>query len=156
MVHSCRRAACAANEPVFLRQRPAWEIAQSPSLPTLSALDAFYGHMADMGLRYGEEFRPIRELSAGAGKSCWSRLRLGTAISAACRPSIRCIPCSFDGALQISPLVPRRLKAAPPGCGFRFALHAFCFLARPGASSRVRAGVKQANDEFVEGGIELV
>ena len=25
--------------------------------------------MSDLGLRYGEEFRPVRELSAGAGES---------------------------------------------------------------------------------------
>jgi acyl transferase domain-containing protein len=28
-------------------------------------LDSFYGHMSDLGLCYGEEFRPIRGLSAG-------------------------------------------------------------------------------------------
>ena len=31
------------------------------------AVEDFYRHMSDLGLRYGEEFRPIRELSAGNG-----------------------------------------------------------------------------------------
>ena len=30
---------------------------------------AFYGHMSDLGLRYGDEFKPVRELAAGSGKS---------------------------------------------------------------------------------------
>ena len=29
----------------------------------------FYGHMSDLGLRYGDEFKPVRELAAGGGKS---------------------------------------------------------------------------------------
>ena len=33
------------------------------------AVDGFYRHMSDLGLPYGEEFRPIRELSAGGGQS---------------------------------------------------------------------------------------
>src|SRR6202043_2071504 len=45
-----------------------WETAQPPGLEAVG-LDTFYGHMSDMGLCYGEEFRPIRELSAGAVRS---------------------------------------------------------------------------------------
>src|SRR3984893_14275162 len=45
-----------------------WETAQAPGLEAVG-LDTFYGHMSDMGLCYGEEFRPVRELSAGAGRA---------------------------------------------------------------------------------------
>ena len=36
-------------------------------------VEGFYRYMSDLGLRYGEEFRPIRELSAGAGtrRAAW-------------------------------------------------------------------------------------
>ena len=40
-----------------------------PSGTQSVAVDGFYRHMNDLGLRYGEEFRPVRELSAGAGQS---------------------------------------------------------------------------------------
>jgi len=40
----------------------------------------FYRHMSDIGLRYGEEFRPIRELAAGGGKST-GRVSLSEAVS---------------------------------------------------------------------------
>jgi len=44
----------------------AWATAQPIGLNAVK-VDAFYEHMNDLGLRYGEEFRPIRELSAGRG-----------------------------------------------------------------------------------------
>ena len=40
-----------------------WE--QAPDAEPVDVKD-FYRHMSDLGLRYGEEFRPIRELSAGS------------------------------------------------------------------------------------------
>ena len=47
-----------------------WE--QAPDAQPI-AVEDFYRHMSDLGLRYGEEFRPIRELSAGAGRLGWTR-----------------------------------------------------------------------------------
>src|SRR6185436_4123405 len=32
-------------------------------------VEGFYRHMSDLGLKYGEEFQPIRELFAGGGES---------------------------------------------------------------------------------------
>ena len=46
----------------------AWDVPKEDCLESVG-LGKFYGHMSDLGLRYGEEFRPIRELSAGAGRS---------------------------------------------------------------------------------------
>ena len=64
----------------------------------------FYGHMSDLGLRYGEEFRPIRELSAGAGQSA-GKVSLSERIahragrvSIASRPFRRCIANLFRGS----------------------------------------------------------
>jgi hypothetical protein len=127
----------------------AWETSTLPNV----GLDTFYGHMADMGLRYGEEFRPIRELSAGAGKSS-GRVSLGATIAprAAEYPLH---PVLFDGALQIFSAGAATIEGRTAGLRLPVRFARILFLRSPGASSLVRAGVKQANDEFVEGGIEL-
>jgi acyl transferase domain-containing protein/NADPH:quinone reductase-like Zn-dependent oxidoreductase/SAM-dependent methyltransferase/acyl carrier protein len=127
----------------------AWGTSTLPNV----GLDTFYGHMADMGLRYGEEFRPIRELSAGPGKSS-GRVSLGAAIAprAAEYPLH---PVLFDGALQIFSAGAATIEGRTAGLRLPVRFARILFLRSPGASSLVRAGVKQANDEFVEGGIEL-
>lgn len=127
----------------------AWE---APNLSNVR-LDTFYGHMADMGLRYGEEFRPIRELSAGAGKSS-GRVSLGQTIAqrAADYPLH---PVLFDGALQIFSAGAATIEGRTAGLRLPVRFSRILFLRTPGASSLVHACVKQANDEFVEGGIEL-
>ncbi len=116
-------------------------------------LDAFYGHMSDMGLRYGEEFRPIRELFAGAGKSS-GRVSLGEAIANRAG-EYPLHPVLFDGALQIFSAGAATIEGRTAGLRLPVRFSRILFLRSPGASSLVRAGVKQANDEFVEGGIEL-
>lgn len=127
----------------------AWE---SSSLPTVG-LDTFYGHMADMGLRYGEEFRPIRELSAGAGKSS-GRVSLGQTIAARAA-EYPLHPVLFDGALQIFSAGAATIEGRTAGLRLPVRFARILFLRSPGAASQVRAGVKQANDEFVEGNIDL-
>src|SRR6185369_14293117 len=54
-----------------------WE--QPGEIPSV-AIDGFYRHLSDLGLRYGEEFRPVHELSAGDGQSV-GRLALSEAIA---------------------------------------------------------------------------
>lgn len=127
----------------------AWETSTLPNV----GLDTFYGHMADMGLRYGEEFRPIRELSAGAGKSS-GRVSLGQAIASRVA-EYPLHPVLFDGALQIFSAGAATIEGRTAGLRLPVRFARILFLRSPGASSLVRAGVKQANDEFVEGGIEL-
>ncbi|MDI1314782.1 type I polyketide synthase [Prosthecobacter sp.] len=126
-----------------------WEASKLPAV----GLDTFYDHMSDMGLRYGEEFRPIRELSASDGKSA-GRVSLGAAIAprAAEYPLH---PVLFDGALQIFSAGAATVEGRTAGLRLPVRFARILFLRTPGASSRVRAGVKDANDEFVEGGIEL-
>ena len=46
----------------------AWSGLQGTSLHPVE-ISGFYNHLSDLGLRYGEEFRPIRELAAGGGRS---------------------------------------------------------------------------------------
>ncbi len=62
-------------------------------------VEDFYRHMSDLGLRYGAEFQPIRELSAAAGRST-GRVALSEAISP--RAGEYAVhPVLFDGALQV-------------------------------------------------------
>ncbi len=126
-----------------------WETSKLPAV----GLDTFYDHMSDMGLRYGEEFRPIRELSASAGKSA-GRVALSAAIAprAAEYPLH---PVLFDGALQIFSAGAATVEGRTAGLRLPVRFARILFLRTPGASSRVCAGVKDANDEFVEGGIDL-
>lgn len=113
----------------------------------------FYGHMSDLGLRYGDEFKPIRELSAGGGKSA-GKVSLSEAISD--RASEYALhPVLFDGALQVfsagaKTIEDRKAKMKLP---VRFAK--ILFLRSPGASSLVRAGVLHFNEELIEGRIAL-
>ncbi len=130
----------------------AWETTPAPGLEAV-ALDAFYAHMADMGLRYGEEFRPIRELSAGAGNSA-GRVSLSETIAHRAG-EYPLHPVLFDGALQIFSAGAATVEGRTAGLRLPVRFARILFLKSPGASSLVRAGVKQANDEFVEGGMDL-
>jgi acyl transferase domain-containing protein/NADPH:quinone reductase-like Zn-dependent oxidoreductase/acyl carrier protein/SAM-dependent methyltransferase len=116
-------------------------------------VDGFYRYMSDLGLRYGEGFRPIRELAAGQGHSSG---RVSLSENLADRAGEYPLhPVLFDGALQTfsagaATVENRRSRMKLP---VRFAR--ILFLHSPGASTRVRASVLQCNDEFVEGRIGL-
>ncbi|MDZ4405947.1 SDR family NAD(P)-dependent oxidoreductase [Prosthecobacter sp.] len=129
-----------------------WETTQSADLKSVT-VDDFYGHMSDMGLRYGDEFRPIRELSAGAGKSAGS-ISLSDAIAHRAG-EYPLHPVLFDGALQIFSAGAATVEGRTAGLRLPVRFARILFLRSPGASSLVRAGVKQANDELVEGNIDL-
>ena len=128
-----------------------WEVPGAGLGPI--AVGPFYGHMSDLGLRYGDEFQPIRELFAGGGKST-GRVSLSEAISdRAAEYALH--PVLLDGALQVfsagaKTVEDRRSKMKLP-VGFARIL----FLRSPGASSLVRAGVLHFNDELITGRIAL-
>ncbi|MBC8125530.1 MAG: polyketide synthase dehydratase domain-containing protein, partial [Gloeobacteraceae cyanobacterium ES-bin-144] len=124
----------------------------APALETVQ-LDTFYGHMSEMGLRYGEEFRPIRELSASDGKSK-GRVSLSKTIADRA-DEYPLHPVLFDGALQIFSAGAATVEGRTAGLRLPVRFARILFLRSPGASSLVRAGVKVANDELVEGGIDL-
>jgi acyl transferase domain-containing protein/acyl carrier protein len=116
-------------------------------------VEGFYRYMSDLGLRYGEEFRPIRELAAGAGHSA-GRVTLSEAIAGRAG-EYALHPVLFDGALQTfsagaATVESRRSRMKLP---VRFAR--ILFLRSPGAAVQVQAGVVQCNEEFVEGRIGL-
>jgi NADPH:quinone reductase-like Zn-dependent oxidoreductase/malonyl CoA-acyl carrier protein transacylase/SAM-dependent methyltransferase/acyl carrier protein len=117
------------------------------------AVDGFYRRMNDLGLRYGEEFRPVRELSAGAGRSTGHVVLSATLSPRAGEYAMH--PVIFDGALQVfsagaATVEDRQARMKLP-VGFRRIL----FLDSPGPSSRVCAKVREFSDDLLEGDIAL-
>jgi acyl transferase domain-containing protein/acyl carrier protein len=113
----------------------------------------FYGHMSDLGLRYGDEFKPVRELAAGGGKAK-GRVSLSKEISGRAG-EYALHPVLLDGALHVfsagaKTVEDRKAKMKLP---VRFAK--ILFLRSPGASSLVSAKVLHFNEELIEGRIAL-
>jgi acyl transferase domain-containing protein len=129
-----------------------WDKARPTGLDVVG-LDTFYGHMSDLGLRYGEEFRPIRELAASGGKSS-GRVSLSDSISSRAA-EYPLHPVLFDGALQTFSAGAATVENRTTGLRLPVRFARILFLRSPGASCLVKAGVQQANEEFVEGGIDL-
>lgn len=127
---------------------------QSPDADQESeGVGQFYGHMSDLGLRYGEEFRPIRELAAGGGKSTGQVSLSETIGKRASEYALH--PVLLDGSLQVfsagaKTVEDRRAKMKLP---VRFAK--ILFLRSPGASTQVNARVLHFNEELIEGRIAL-
>ncbi len=129
-----------------------WEQARPMGLETVS-IASFYEHVGDMGLRYGEEFRPIRELAAGGGKSSG---RVSLSEDAARRAGeYQLHPVLFDGALQIFSAGKATVEGRAAGLRLPVRFARIHFLQSPGVAGLVSARVNHANDELVEGGIEI-
>ncbi len=113
----------------------------------------FYQYMSEMGLPYGPEFRPIRELSAGAGRS-EGRVALSEAIGerAAEYPLH---PVLLDGALQIFSAGAATVEDRKAALKLPVRFARILFLRSPGASSHVSAAVQECTDEFLEGSLRL-
>ncbi len=129
-----------------------WENTSTPDVEEVE-VGGFYEHMADMGLRYGEEFRPIRQLAAGKGRSM-GRVALSDAISNRA-PDYPLHPVLFDGALQIFSSGAATVEGRTAGMRLPVRFARIAFYRSPGASGRVRTEVRTANDELVEGDIDI-
>ncbi|MGH8046984.1 MAG: polyketide synthase dehydratase domain-containing protein, partial [Chthoniobacterales bacterium] len=123
--------------------------------PGLQAQDVgeFYGHMSDLGLRYGEEFKAVRELSASAGKSA-GRVALSD-VSARRAADYPLHPVLLDGALHVFSAGAKALEGRKGRMKLPVRFSRIQFLRSPGASCLVDAEVRTCNDELVEGGIAL-
>ncbi|GEP43695.1 type I polyketide synthase [Brevifollis gellanilyticus] len=126
-----------------------WEASKLANVP----VDEFYAHMSDMGLRYGEEFRPIRELSAEEGKSS-GRVSLGKAVAPRAG-EYPLHPVLFDGALQVFSAGAATVESRTAGLRLPVRFDRILFLRTPGASGLVSARVRQANDELIDGCIDI-
>jgi NADPH:quinone reductase-like Zn-dependent oxidoreductase/SAM-dependent methyltransferase/acyl carrier protein len=116
-------------------------------------IDAFYRYMSDLGLRYGEEFRSVRELVAAKGESA-GRVELSDTTSrrAAEYPLH---PVLLDGALHVFSAGRSTVEARGSQLKLPVRFGRILFLRSPGSSARVRASVVECNDEFVEGRIGI-
>jgi acyl transferase domain-containing protein/NADPH:quinone reductase-like Zn-dependent oxidoreductase/SAM-dependent methyltransferase/acyl carrier protein len=116
-------------------------------------VEAFYRYMSDMGLRYGDEFRPIRDLSAGGGKSA-GRVSLSDAIAHRAG-EYPLHPVLFDGAMQVLSAGAATVEGRKAQLKLPVHFAKILFLGSPGTSSLVRAAVQQCNNEYLEGRLEL-
>src|SRR5271166_6477383 len=130
----------------------AWKSKRAPGLQQVT-LEDFYLHMSDLGLHYGDEFRPIRDLLAGNGESA-GRVSLSDAVTR--RASEYPLhPVLLDGALQIFSAGAATVEDHKAGLRLPVRFAKILFLRSPGTSSLVRAAVQQCNDECVEGRLEM-
>src|SRR4051812_25204466 len=116
-------------------------------------IDAFYRYMSDLGLRYGETFRSVRELSAAEGVSA-GRVALSESIASRA-PEYPLHPALLDGALHIFSAGRATVEARGSQLKLPVRFGRILFLHSPGASARVRASVLECNSEFVEGRVGL-
>ena len=130
----------------------AWENGNAGELKSLG-VEEFYQHMSSMGLRYGHEFQPIRELWADNGKSAGRVSLSDSVLRRAGEYALH--PVLLDGALQIfsAGAATMRNHEAQLKLPVRFAK--ILFLRSPGISSLVRANVQRCSDEYVEGRLAL-
>jgi hypothetical protein len=119
----------------------------------LVEISGFYNHLSDLGLRYGEEFRPIRELAAGDGRSA-GRVSLSEKVAPRAG-EYRLHPVLLDGALQVFSAGAATVEGRKARLKLPVRFDKILFLQSPGASCLVEAGVQQCGDEFVVGRIQL-
>jgi acyl transferase domain-containing protein/NADPH:quinone reductase-like Zn-dependent oxidoreductase/NAD(P)-dependent dehydrogenase (short-subunit alcohol dehydrogenase family)/SAM-dependent methyltransferase/acyl carrier protein len=113
----------------------------------------FYRTLSDMGLGYGDEFRPIRELSAGDGEAV-GKVSLSDATARRANEYV-VHPVLFDGALQIFSAGAATVEQRKAQLKLPVHFAKILFLRSTGISGLVHAGVQQHNDEYVEGKLEL-
>ena len=116
-------------------------------------ISQFYGRMSDLGLRYGEEFRPIRELFAGAGESA-GKVTLSESVARRAG-EYQLHPVLLDGALQTFSAGAATVEGRRARMKLPVRFDRILFLRSPGAASLVRAAVQQCGDDFVTGRISL-
>jgi acyl transferase domain-containing protein/NADPH:quinone reductase-like Zn-dependent oxidoreductase/SAM-dependent methyltransferase/acyl carrier protein len=128
-----------------------WEGA-TEGLTSLDVTD-FYQHMSDLGLRYGDEFRAVRELWAAGGKAAG---RVALSENIAHRAGEYCLhPVLLDGALHTFSAGSKTVEDRKAKMKLPVRFGRILYLRSPGAVTRVQAKVVQFNDEFIEGNIGL-
>jgi acyl transferase domain-containing protein/SAM-dependent methyltransferase/acyl carrier protein len=116
-------------------------------------LEDFYTRMSDLGLRYGEEFRAVRELSTAAGEAT-GHVALSEAIARRVG-EYALHPVLLDGALHVFSAG----AATVEGRGSRLKLPVrfdrIQFLGSPGAACRVRSRTRTVTDDLLEGDVAV-
>ena len=115
--------------------------------------DDFYQYMADLGLRYGPEFRAVKELHAGGGESS-GVVSLAEA-SAKRVAEYPLHPVVLDAALHVFSAGARTVEDRRAAMKLPVRFDRILWLRSPGAEGRVHAKVLQCNEELIEGRIGL-
>ena len=129
-----------------------WEDSMKDGLAPVE-VHGFYDHMADMGLRYGDEFRGVRELAASGGKSA-GRVSL-TSVTEPRAGEYLLHPVLMDAALHVFSAGAKTVESRKARLKLPVRFQRIHFLRTPGASARVRASVTGFNDEYLEGELSL-
>src|SRR5580704_12335741 len=129
-----------------------WERSPGSGLTPLVVED-FYRHMSDLGLPYGDEFRPVRSLSAENGRSEGQVALSERIASRASEYSLH--PVLFDGSLHVFSAAAATLEDRKAGLKLPVRFSKILFLHPPGETTRVRAMIHHCSSEYVEGRIEL-
>jgi acyl transferase domain-containing protein/acyl carrier protein len=129
-----------------------WESSPASDLTPLVVED-FYRYMSDLGLPYGDEFRPLRALSAGNGRSEGQVALSDRIASRASAYSLH--PVLLDGSLHVFSAAAATMEDRKAGLKLPVRFSKILFLHSPGETSRVRAMVHHCSSEYVEGRIEL-
>lgn len=129
-----------------------WEDVKPKDLPSQD-LTGFYQHMSDMGLRYGEEFRGVKELAAAGGVS-HGKVAL-TEESAKRAGEYQLHPVLMDAALHVFSAGAKTVESRKAKLKLPVRFQRILFLRSPGASSQVRASVQGFNDDYLEGELGL-
>ncbi len=116
-------------------------------------IDEFYEHMSDLGLKYGEEFRGVRELAAGGGKG--AGIVSLTEASAARAAEYPLHPVLLDGALHVFSAGAKSVEDRKARMKLPVRFGRILYLKSPGATTKVQSKVQQFNDEFIEGDVGL-
>jgi acyl transferase domain-containing protein/NADPH:quinone reductase-like Zn-dependent oxidoreductase/NAD(P)-dependent dehydrogenase (short-subunit alcohol dehydrogenase family)/SAM-dependent methyltransferase/acyl carrier protein len=137
------------------RTESAFETSKWKPVPGTQSVevDEFYQHMSDLGLRYGEEFRPIRELAAGSGQST-GRVALSDAVAPRA-DEYALHPVLCDGALQVFSAGAATVEDRQARMKLPVRFGRILFLGSPGAATKVSAKVQEFADDFIEGDIAL-
>jgi len=115
--------------------------------------EASYETMARLGLPYGPEFRAVRELFTRGGRSAGV---VSLSEAAAQRASDYALhPVIMDAALHVFSAGGRAMEGVEEKMKLPVRFSRILFLRSPGASSKVRAEVKENNEELIEGNIRL-
>ena len=116
-------------------------------------IDTFYRYMGDLGLNYGPEFRPVRQLSAANGKSS-GRVSLSETIAPRAG-EYPLHPVLMDGALHVFSAGRSTVESRGSELKLPVRFGRILFLRSPGACVQVHASVVESTDEFVEGQINI-
>lgn len=117
------------------------------------SVDESYNTMTELGLRYGPEFRGVRELSAGGGRAAGVVSLSETAAKRAKEFALH--PAITDAALHVFSAAGRTGDGPAEKLKLPVRFGRILYLASPGSKARVCAQVTENNEELIEGRVEL-